>query len=58
MKLDYPDIDPLAKVGTWIFGDFGPAREDVQKASGGVKHYNIEMNVNNGMDHNFGIMSE
>ena len=58
LKLDYPDIDPLADVGTWTFGDFGPAREDVQKASGGLKNYNIEMNVHNGMDHNFGIVSE
>ena len=58
LKLDYPDIDPIGAVGTWTFGDFGPAHEDVQKASGGVKNYNIEMNVFNGMDHNFGIVSE
>ena len=58
LKLDYPDISPIGAVGTWTFGDFGPAHEDVQKASGGVTNYNIEMNVFNGMDHNFGIVSE
>ena len=34
LKLDYPDMDPVAKDGTWKFGDFGPAHEEVQKASG------------------------
>ena len=32
--LDFPDIDPIASGGTWTFGDFGPADEEVQKASG------------------------
>lgn len=58
LKLDYPDMDPVAKDGTWKFGDFGPAHEEVQKASGGIKNYNIEMNVWNGMDHSFGVISE
>ena len=58
LKLDYPDIEPIGDAGTWTFGDFGPAHEDVQKASGGITNYNIEMNVFNGMDHNFGIVSE
>merc|ERR1712008_265158 len=58
LKLDYPDVDPIGAAGTWTFGDFGPAHEDVQKASGGVTNYNIEMNVFPCMDHNFGIVSE
>ena len=59
LKLDYPDIiNPIGATGTWTFGNFGPAHEDVQRASGGVKNYNIEMNVFNGMDHKFGIVSE
>ena len=58
LKLDYPDMDPIATKGTWKFGDFGPAHKEVQKATGGVENYNIEMNVWNGMDHCFGVVSE
>ena len=58
LKLDYPDMDPIATKGTWKFGDFGPAHKEVQNATGGVKNYNIEMNVWNGMDHCFGVISE
>ena len=58
LKLDYPDMDPIATKGTWKFGDFGPAHKEVQKATGGVENYNIEMNVWNGMDHSFGVISE
>ena len=58
LKLDHPDMDPIATKGTWKFGDFGPAHKEVQKATGGVENYNIEMNVCNGMDHRFGVVSE
>ena len=58
LKLDYSDMDPIATKGTWKFGDFGPAHKEVQKATGGIENYNIEMNVWNGMDHCFGVISE
>ena len=38
LLLDFPDIGPYGTSGTWTFGDFGPAHEEVQKASGGVKN--------------------
>ena len=48
--LDFPDFPPTAD-GTWsfgAFGDFGPANEEVQKASGGIKNNNVEMNLFHG----------
>ena len=38
--LDHPDIEPIAD-GTWTFGNFGPARTEIQKASG-FENYNLK----------------
>ena len=46
--LDYPDMDPIGNPGTITYGDFGPARDEVQKASGGIKNYNVEIVMFNG----------
>ena len=46
--LDLPDKKPMTD-GTWTFGDFGPAHKEVQKASGGIKNNNVEMNLYSGM---------
>ena len=43
MFLDYPDLDPMAPPGTITYGDFGPAHEKIQKASGGIKNYNVQI---------------
>ena len=48
IALDYPDVEPMASPGTITYGDFGPAREEVQNASGGVKNYNVEIKHLNG----------
>ena len=46
MKLDFPKEDkPICAPGSWTFGDFGPANEEVVKASGGIKNYNVEVSV-------------
>ena len=59
MSLDYPDMDPVGTDGSITYGDFGPAREEVQKASGlDCKNYNIEISVFNGMLITKGIISE
>ena len=42
--LDFPDMEPMGS-GTWTFGDFEPAHEDVQKVSGGIKNNNVDMNL-------------
>ena len=55
--LDFPDIEPIASGGTWTFGDFGPADEEVQKASGGIKNYNVDLKIWQ-YENSFGIMSE
>ena len=39
--LDFPDTDPVGD-GTWTFGEFDPAHEEVQKISG-VKNNNVEV---------------
>ena len=56
--LDYPDMTPTADDGIWTFGDFGPAHEDVQKASGGIKNFNIQMKLFEGLFQMSGILSE
>ena len=59
MSLDYPDMDPVGTDGSITYGDFGPAREEVQKASGlDCKNYNIEISVFNGKMITKGILSE
>ena len=59
MSLDYPDMDPVGTDGSITYGDFGPAREEVQKASGlDCKNYNIEISVFNGLLITKGIVSE
>ena len=59
MSLDYPDMDPVGTDGSITYGDFGPAREEVQKASGlDCKNYNIEISVFDGLMITKGIISE
>merc|ERR1719228_324557 len=59
MILDFPDEEtPICAPGTWTFGDFGPANEEVSKASGGIKNYNVEISIWMGVIHYFGIISE
>ena len=59
VSLDYPDMDPVGTDGSITYGDFGPAREEVQKASGlDCKNYNIEISVFNGLLITKGIVSE
>ena len=43
LGLDHPDI-PAAFVGDVEFGDFGPARKEVQYASGS-DNYNVELKI-------------
>ena len=44
MKLDYPDEEKtICPPGSWTFGDFGPAKEEVSKAAGGIKNYNVQI---------------
>ena len=40
------------------YEDFGIAHDDVQKASGGIKNYNVEILLWNGMMRTLGIVSE
>ena len=39
--IDHPDLSTMSN-GTWTFGDFGDASEDIAKATG-IKRYNMEM---------------
>ena len=43
MYLDFPDLDPMAPPGTITYGNFGTAHEKIQKASGGIKNYNVQI---------------
>ena len=43
LGLDHPDI-PAAFVSDVVFGDFGPARKEVQDASGS-DNYNVELKI-------------
>ena len=42
---DFPDEDEPYKEGTVKFGDFGPAREEIKEASGGVENCNFEIDL-------------
>ena len=55
--LDFPDMSPLAG-GTWTFGDFGPAHEEVQEASGGIENLNVEISLWEGMFKMSGVLCE
>ena len=58
INLDYPDVEFGSK-GTWTFGDFGPAREEISEASGGgLKNYNVEMTSFEGLSRSLGLLSE
>ena len=48
MCLDYPDLDPSGNPGPITNGDFGTARAELQKASGGITNYNIEFETTSG----------
>ena len=48
MNLDYPDIGSVDDPGTITYGDFGPAREEVQEAAHSGENYNVEISVFNG----------
>ena len=58
MSLDYPDIGPVGDPGTITYGDFGPAREEVQKAAHSGENYNVKISVFNGTLVTKGIISE
>ena len=58
MCLDFPDMDTLGQPGTITYGDFGTARDEVQKASGGVKNYNVEIVLFDGMRVMKGVISK
>ena len=45
MKVEFPDAKPICDTDSWKYGDFGPANQEVQKASGGVKNYNVELDL-------------
>ena len=51
LVMDYPESDPMA-TGTWEYGDFGPAKEEVVKASGGIKNYNMQLQMSVMMKNN------
>jgi len=55
--LDFPDMEPTGS-GTWTFGDFEAAHEDVQKVSGGIKNNNLDMSLWFGMLKSKGVVSE
>ena len=38
ISIDYPNMS------SWTYGDFGPARKEIEEVSGGVKNYNIKIN--------------
>ena len=41
--LDFPDLKPMGPPGTITYGDFGPAHEKIQRVSGGIRNYNVEI---------------
>ena len=45
--LDYPDLEPICD-GSWTYGDFGPARNEIQEASG-VQNYNWKVHALGGI---------
>ena len=45
-------------MGTITYGDFGPAREEVQKAAHSGENYNVKISVFNGTLVTKGIISE
>ena len=49
LHLDFPDLKPMGPPGTITYGNFGPAEEEVQKASGGIKNYNVKIVMSHGM---------
>ena len=59
MRLDHPKEEGQGK-SIWTLGDFGPARQEVQEASGGVQNYNLEMKLNFSVGEfkTLGILSE
>ena len=41
INLDYPDLKPFC-IGTWIYGDYGPAPKEIRDKSG-INHYNLKV---------------
>merc|ERR1711997_644739 len=58
MKFDFPEKDQIPEVGTVTYGDFGPARQEVQEAAGAGQNYNVEMSFMGGVFKVLGIVSE
>ena len=50
-------MDPVSTPGTITYGDFGPAREEVQKVFGCSKNYDVELILFNGRAKIKGILS-
>ena len=44
-QLDFPDLPPIHPRGTWKYGEFGEAPQEIQEKTG-VKNYNLEMSTN------------
>ena len=51
-------MKPAYEPGMISYGDFGPAHEEVQKAYGSIKNYNVEITFLNGLMKIKGILSE
>ena len=54
LLLDYPDLDPIF-ILNFTQGDFGPAKEEIQQASG-IENYNLKIGV--GPDGDEAVVSE
>ena len=50
-------MDPMDPNGTWTYGDFGPAHEDVQKITG-IENNNFQMNAWHGFLKYSGVVCE
>jgi len=55
-SLDFPDMESMGG-GTWSFGDFGPAHEEVQKITG-IKNNNVDSVLWHGMLKSKGVLTE
>ena len=55
--LDFPDMDPMDPNGSWKYGDFGPAHEDIKKITG-IENNNFQMNAWHGFLKYSGVVCE
>ena len=58
ISLDYPDMNEWNGIGTWTFGKFGPAPEDLTAITG-IENFNMEMKYGKEVTKSFfGILNE